>query len=320
MSETHKSLISRLVSVFGLTISLIWLGLSVICLGNWSGKLFYLIDVFSQPLLALGMAIALVLFLTKNKLSLGICIIACVLLWASLWIPNHNTHPQLDKNEKPIKLIFANMWIRNKSPEKILPWITREDPDIIVTIETSQKTQSALETLRPQYPYHKHLSEAYILSKFPISSHTHTKGISLNIFNLQTPQGEMIVNIAHLTRPWPYTDPNEQRAQLDRLADAVEAQDKGRIILVGDFNATLSAYNLKRFTTKTGLSPLAIDFGTWPVTMPAPLRIGIDNAFSGTDFVISNRKIGPFDGSDHMPVLIHISRSAHNNEAPAPAK
>ena len=302
--------IKRLSDLFWLGLGLICLGLSLNSLLNLAEARLYLLDIFSQPLLTLGLMLCLLLALMKRPLALGTTLLGCCLLFISLWLQIAPYSPKLSHASSPISIAFANLWVGNENPERFVEWVKQTKPDIVTTIENSPQSVQALKSLYGAYPFRHRHGETFILSKFEIITDKHSKTMSLSTYGIKTDEVEFDLSIVHLTRPWPYAPPSAQLDQIERLSAWIGANSSRPEVLLGDFNATPAAHNLRDFAQRSGLSPAPSALGTWPDALPAQLRISIDNGFISQEGKFTKRQVGPNSGSDHRPVRYEVSFEA----------
>lgn len=286
------------------------LGLSLICLINPHEYYLYLLDIFSLPLFAVMLGLMFAFVVVRQKPALRITLVALVVLGAAVWPQAFTTQRPADMSKPPVRLMFANIFIHNPTPKKIIPWITKENPDIIAVVERNPETATLLSaTLKTSHPYQystPNNSEIAIYSRYRIFQvpRFHLYGDYITV-RIATPNGPLTVIVTHLSHPG-HRNNWLQNFQLSRLYEAISSPECQACVIVGDFNTDMSGYLLADFARKFNLRPLANRVGTWPSILPGALRIGIDNAFAGKGINLSNRKVGPYNGSDHRPLLIDI--------------
>jgi endonuclease/exonuclease/phosphatase (EEP) superfamily protein YafD len=100
-----------------------------------------------------------------------------------------------------------------------------------------------------------------------------------------------------------------QYADIVALTAFVQSRP-GPLILAGDFNMAPWTVKLKTFTRATGLGRFNTFCPTWPVRRHdirlLPI-LPIDNVFASRDFASINLTVGPYLGSDHLPVIADIA-------------
>ncbi|MFT3996716.1 MAG: endonuclease/exonuclease/phosphatase family protein [Asticcacaulis sp.] len=306
----------RFLFVVGLIPGIALCLIALTCLLNPTGPRGYLLDIFSGPLLSIAVIATLLLALLRQRMAALLSLMAVLGLGLSLWSQFFPSAPPEVRTPAPVRLVFANLWVQNPTPERLLTWIDAQNPDLVAVIESGSKAQSSLiPTLEARYPYVARRFDTYIFSRYRLSRiRPRPIGYSLLTAKVHAPGGVFTLAVAHLTRPWPFADPKDQTAQLERLANDLgripETQHPERIVLTGDFNTTPSASGLKSLSRHLSLSPAPAITGTWPAQLPGPLRIGIDNVLAGPALSLHDRKVGPYYGSDHRPVRVDIYNAA----------
>jgi endonuclease/exonuclease/phosphatase (EEP) superfamily protein YafD len=113
-----------------------------------------------------------------------------------------------------------------------------------------------------------------------------------------------------LTHPLPPADAASVLARNQQLQGLASLRPKvdPALIVVGDLNTTPYSQVFKQFVRATGLRDSARGYGlrpTWPTDM-GPLGITIDYVLASPEFVALNRQVGPYAGSDHLPVVVEL--------------
>lgn len=216
-----------------------------------------------------------------------------------------------------VRVLFNNAWVRNPEPERLAAAVAAEDADVVALVEVGPRHLRALEPVLRRYP-HRIVSVAgrfrgrdpriLIASRHPLTLRASERrdGLAVTEVDVAAPGLPFRLVASHLTRPWPFDRPQAQHRQAERLARRILAGEPRRTLLVGDFNAVPAGAVLRRFAERTSLIPAPAPLGTWPSAVPAPLRIGIDNAFAGPELSLAARRVGPDTGSDHRPVLLTL--------------
>ncbi len=288
--------------------ALIAAALGLVCVMNPHRPLPYLIDIFSVPGLTFALVLAAALWAMRQQPAQWIAAGAVLIFLLATWPQAFPLQAAADRNSAPVRLVFANLLIRNEHPEKILPWIAKENPDIVALVEVNPFARDALiESLKSDRPYIVTRYDMVIASRFPLTdTRRGADGLSLLTTDVRAPGGDFVLAVAHLTRPWPFKPAQDQRGQFDRLDSTFAGLADHRFVLAGDFNTPPCASGLGDFLRARRLHAAPALFGTWPSLLPGLLRVTIDNAMASKDLNLSRRAAGPFDGSDHRPIVVDI--------------
>ena len=211
---------SRIFAVFLIMVSAVWTGLAIVCWLNLHDPRLYLIDIFTLPILSACLVWTLVMALARQK-SAGFLSAAALAGLVMAYAPQVFTNQPKPSNtgHSPIRILFNNLYVENRTPEAIRSAIAAEAPDIVVLVEVRlQEGRDPLKGLETAYPYREVYYDRVILSRFPISGATYSKHLSVTRLLIKTPDGPMDLVAVHLTRPWPFKRGN-QSDQIQRLTD-----------------------------------------------------------------------------------------------------
>lgn len=297
-----------LLSAFSTAVSLVAMTIGLICLVSPHRPLLLLIDIFTLPGLTGAAVWAAATWLLRQQPAKWIATGAVLVFVAAIWPQAFPHQAAPDRTKPPVRIVFANMLIRNHEPERILPWIAKENPDVVGMVEVNPFARQALiNGLKHDHPYVVTRYDVVIASRYPLTAARHGDvGFSLLTATVKAPGGDVTFAVTHLTRPWPYEDPSDQTGQLSRLGHALQPLSGRRFVLVGDFNTPPCASSLQGFLRARHLHAAGALFGTWNTLLPGLLRVNIDNAIASPDLNLSHRHVGPFDGSDHRPIVVDI--------------
>lgn len=282
------------------------------------GAVFDLAFQFASPALTVAVVLALAAAALRAPRLAGVAAVVCLGLWLSLrpqWSPEH---PPALPTERPVVVYFANVFWENHDVERIAASVAEAKPDVVAMVEVTRPLARNLDRLLPEHPYrtastpsqrYENGPRTLIASRWPVRvlASERRDGLAVVEAEVARPEGALRVVAVHLTRPWPFDDPEAQSRQIERLSERLRADSTDRLILVGDFNATPSGALLSRFAEDTGLRPAPAVLGTWPESAPAPLRIGIDNLFVGDGLTVESRRLGRPTGSDHRPIVALVA-------------
>lgn len=301
-------IVRGLFSALCTAIALAFVAAGFVCIANGHRHVFYLIDIFTLPILSGAVVLTLVLAAIRQVRAAVLGVIAVVLLGIAT-APQAFPHQGApDPASQPIKMIWANLYVLNPEPQKVLPWIDEKKPDIVAFVEVNHDARADLiDRLKANYPYMVVHYDMLIASRWPLAhAEPRPAGFALVTVTVKTPQGPLNLAVTHLTRPWPFTEPGDQPRQFARLKDSLSPLPPSRFLLAGDFNSTPSGAQLHDFAKGLDLHAAPAVTGTWRADLPGLLRVTIDNVLASSDLNLSSREVGPDDGSDHRPVYVEI--------------
>lgn len=226
-----------------------------------------------------------------------------------------------------LKVLTANLYVDNEeSPSVFIDLLAREKPDIVVLQETTAQWEQALSASR-LYP-HESSSEIRdrenikVYSRLPIRAETELKRAFTEEHAYKQPlRLELDLNGKPLflyafhpetpRRLWQWRDRN---AYLSAAADAVKGDlEKAPVIVAGDWNTPTWSPFFRNFLKQAGLASTA---GGWlqPVTRfsmkldtVAYIGASIDHVAVSPDIFLRERRVGPYFGSNHLPVIAELT-------------
>lgn len=211
-----------------------------------------------------------------------------------------------------LKVIHFNLFVRNTDAASVLAFLAREDADIVALVEVTPAWRQALAPLRARYPYRmdcwQRRCDVALYAKLPWrqarSGLGQPDGFPIQEATFDLADGPLTLFGVHLARPF-YGPLGAQFEQAKRLAARIAATD-GHKLLVGDLNAVPWGAVLGEIEDRTGLVRLGALDGTWPSILPWPLQITIDHALADPSLAPGAVRIGPYLGSDHLPVIVQL--------------
>jgi endonuclease/exonuclease/phosphatase (EEP) superfamily protein YafD len=227
---------------------------------------------------------------------------------------------EFPKNDARISLLIANVLMDNRAAGAFLDIAHRDNPDIILTVETDQWWEKALRPLEESYPYRvkNPLGNTYgmlVYSRLEIID----PEIRF-ILNDQIPSMHMAVALPsgdrlflHFVHPDPpnpryATETTQRDAEVLIVGREVEQRGKPTIV-AGDFNDVAWSRTTRLFQKTSGLLDPRIGRGmhnTYNAKNPL-MRWPLDHVFHSDHFKLVRMKRGPAWGSDHFPVFIELS-------------
>ena len=221
------------------------------------------------------------------------------------------------KNE--ISIVSSNVYQDNRNTIGCLSVIGRQDPDIVLLLETDQYWYKGTEKLKEKYPHQVlvPLENTYgmlLYSKFklvnPEVRYLVDDEIPSIITKVELPSGKLItLHCVHPTPPVPGENLYATERDKELLLVAKEVKENpAPTIVVGDLNDVAWSHTTKLFTKISGTLDPRIGrgfFNTFHAKYPF-LRFPLDHVFCTTDFkLVTMRRLENFN-SDHFPIFIAL--------------
>jgi endonuclease/exonuclease/phosphatase (EEP) superfamily protein YafD len=219
------------------------------------------------------------------------------------------------EDRREIKIVTFNILWRNDEAEKVAQYLMREDADIVLLQEVTERHLAVLRPLLARRYPHSHvclgrrLCRSAIFAKRPWLSieHVHRGEDTPEVISAAFDDAELGrfhlygVHAAVPSRP-------RQARQVDWLI-ARRLATAGPVILAGDFNMTPWSYRMQRLLAAAGLNRHATFLRSWPtggqLGLPAP-AILIDHVLTTPDIRTVSIEAGPNLGSDHLPIVARL--------------
>ena len=301
-------LLRRVFAVFCTLIALVPMAVAAVCLATMHRPLFYLIDIFTLPALSLTVVMTIAFLALRQPVAAGACTAAVIVFIIALAPQAFPGHPTATPGKRPLRMVFANLYIYNPHPERLIGFIEAQNPDIVATVETGERAHLILmPSLEAIYPYHTYFGQTSILSRFPIDNIAHSSyELSFVTADIATPSGIVHLGVSHFAEPLPLGNP-KQAAQTQYIEANAAAPGQRNTVIVGDFNSDFSAFRLQEMASDLGLHALGAPSGTWPTFLPSFFRIAIDNAMAGDAWHLGHRTVSPPFGSDHRAIAFDLT-------------
>ena len=225
-----------------------------------------------------------------------------------------------DDMGKEISIISANVLQKNKEYHKLIELVINIEPDILLTTETNEQWEEALEELEDDFSFtHKVALE----NRYGMHFYTKLKAIEIKEYFLlsdETPSIEAHLEDdngnrfvfwgIHPPPPSPTEKPTSKQSDAELMKVAKMITNTGYpSIVVGDFNDVCWSRSTKLFAKISKLKDVRLGrgvFGTFPVK-PGIFRFPLDLIFSSNGIkVIEIEKLSKI-GSDHLPIFSKFS-------------
>jgi endonuclease/exonuclease/phosphatase (EEP) superfamily protein YafD len=284
---------------------------------GWFGELHWFLDLFNHfqaQYFCFLLLATITLVLLRNfrlaAIAFGLLLIPGIRL-APLYLPT-----RIDPNGPVLRVACFNVLTHNRRYEDAVSWIRETSPDFIYLPEANEDWERGIAPLADAYP---HKVDVFIPGNFGFSfrSKHHlvrheihllgTMEIPLLEAVVATPHGEVTVFGAHPVPPVTRFWANERDTYLARLS-AIAAKTHGRLVILGDLNATRWSHSLAPFFAQ-GIRDTAVGHGfsaTWMRENPL-MAVPIDHIFERGFAGTIRRWTGPALGSDHRPVVADLA-------------
>lgn len=271
-----------------------------------------------------GAALLVVCFLSVKRR--GMALAALLLAVPNAWyvgpylVRTFQPESPVSASDDEALLVSLNLHYRNREGSRVLEYLQRKQPDVLVLTELTPYWVTMLRPFTATYPYWMSLDRRSpwglgVFSRYPLenarSSGLGVRG-SVNVLTtVALPGGPLQLVAAHLSSPGRPARAAQRNAQLANLAVLVEdmagaADGPPRRLVVGDLNITPYSPYLRDFLERTGLRDARRSVaGTWPTWFP-PLQIQIDHCLADPAARVLRVTHGPDVGSDHYPLEVRL--------------
>lgn len=221
-----------------------------------------------------------------------------------------------------ISALSLNVLQTNRDYARTIRLIEREDPDVVLLLETDEAWEAALRPVIDRYPHWSsapldNLYGLIFLSRLPVDEAEITWLIDTetpSVFaTLSTAAGARFRYIGlHPRPPQPGEDTQKRDAEI-AIAARHARETHLPVLAMGDFNDVAWSRTSQMFKRIGGYLDPRIGRGlyaTFPANLPF-LRWPLDHVFLSPDFTLIDMKVLENVGSDHLPVIATVCLSPH---------
>ncbi|MDH5620944.1 MAG: endonuclease/exonuclease/phosphatase family protein [Gammaproteobacteria bacterium] len=217
----------------------------------------------------------------------------------------------------PLKLMHANVYSGNRQYDRLLALVELEKPDLVFLQEVTPEWLAGTQPLLEGYPYtYAEPSTGNfgiaVFSRIPFSEVRHVASPPLGyptlIATVMVDAEPLTVISSHPTIPMGGPLYEARNDQLQSVADLVR-EERGKLVLLGDFNASTWDRHFRQLEVSTGLMSVRRGFGvlpTWPTFLPFAM-IPIDHALVSDGISVVDARTGTRIGSDHLPLIVTLA-------------
>lgn len=272
---------------------------------HWGLQLWWLALLGALPALWLG-----------DWIAFALCL-AVAAYWSVMLFTRR---PQAAEGGAPLlRIVSANLLHANDAFARAVDTITALDPDVVVLCETTPPARAAFRALEARLPHAldtcaaESLYGLVILSRFPLTERS--RGVGEDPLprhlaaDLETASGGVSLVAIHPTNPLRVPRAHRIPGEFAAVGELCR-RSAGDLVLIGDCNAAGWSRHLRRLERETGL---ANDGGlrpSWPVWLPAPLRLPLDHVWVRGRLTLDHARLGRSFGSDHLPLVAEIGRKS----------
>ncbi len=238
------------------------------------------------------------------------------------------------KDGKTIALYTANVLQKNKKPEQLVADFKRNNPDIILLVETDEEWMKYVTAhLHADYTYKKEipLSNTYgmlLYSKFelinPEIKFLVDKEIPSIHSKVKLPSGDILqLYTIHPTPPMPQHNPlsTDRDSEMMKIA-FLSKKSKYPVIVMGDFNDVAWSNTTSLFQNVGELLDMRKGRGFYNTfnANSVLMRWPLDHIFVSAEFRIIDIKLGEDINSDHFPTFAKLSYEPEKAASQEPKK
>ncbi|QEY59717.1 endonuclease [Pseudomonas sp. C27(2019)] len=278
--------------------------------------------------LAAGLLIVHCVFLDLNMPLAWLLIAATALcfVWQLCWVlpytliwPHEVKTAKSADPDRQLSIITANVLQTNRNSDALIDLVSQHQPDILVTLESSQWWQDRLEVLATEMPHSvkcplENLYGMHVYSRLPFSqeqiSYLVEDGVPSIHLCLQLRSGDTVQ--MHFVHPAP-PSPTENSESIERDAELIViakrvAETEQPVIVTGDLNDVAWSATTRLFRKISGLLDPRVGrgmFNTFHVSFPF-LRWPLDHLFHSSHFTVKHIQRLPSIGSDHFSLFTKL--------------
>lgn len=217
-----------------------------------------------------------------------------------------------------ISVLVSNVLTPNNKYDKLIKLIDRENPDLVLTLESDSVWEKQLEVIEEEYPHTvkiplKNLYGMHLYSKLELEDIKIKYLISEEIPSIhgkvKLRSGTRVnIHCLHPKPPSPSEDDTSTNRDAELLLVGKEINGKKATLVFGDLNDVAWSRTTKLFMRLSGLLDPRIGRGfynTFHAQYPV-FRWPLDHVFHSSDFLLQKLKRLEKMGSDHFPIFIQL--------------
>ncbi len=275
----------------------------------WEHPLAWWLDLFTHwqwLYLLVGASCALWLLQSHRilpLLGLGILITATFIMTA-------DSLPLADarRPDQGLRVVSANLYFNQPTPEALLQWIAQQNPDIVVLQEVSSAHITAIQQIfndlhQTLYPREDPFGLA-VLSRLPLIAQQYLDDAAdTPVLRLLLDWHSHTIALSAVHPMPPISAHAHHRRSASLLREIAWGQTQASpLLMVGDLNATPWSVTLHHLA-KAQHYRIADPVPTWPALFPV---LRLDNILGSAHWESRHHRVGPALGSDHRPISAEL--------------
>lgn len=237
----------------------------------------------------------------------------------SLFFPKEVKTGQPRPGCKKISILTSNVLMPNRSANKLIDLVRKHSPDILVTLESNEWWETALEELHEEYPFRvpvpkDNLYGMHVYSKLELRNVEVSYLVEKDVpsVSCQAMLNENFGICCYFVHPAPPSPTENETAkprdvELFKIAKQVNP-DKYPTIVTGDLNDVAWSPTTRKFKQLSRLKDPRVGrafLNTFHVKYPFA-RWPLDHIFHSYHFSVSHIRRLPSIDSDHFPLLSEL--------------
>ena len=251
---------------------------------------------------------------SRAMVALSVALIA----WAAVPLaPYWISRPEQAHGRK-LKFIAWNVLWENPTKDLALPWLERQDADVLLLTECTDDWRERLSPLKEKFPHQISSGRdgaegMWLLSRYPLDA-PDADGMAAAkpwiTTIMHAPDGPVRIIGMHPRTPRSGQRFDQRNQQYDHAAE-IAVNAKMPSVLLGDLNCTPFSPWFSRLLNRGNLRDSALGFGLHSTWTSNGICLPIDHILISEDWRVVERKVYPdWMGSDHRPVIAVLALPA----------
>ncbi len=218
-----------------------------------------------------------------------------------------------------LRVMVSNVLMSNRNTQALLDLVATHRPHVLVTLESDDRWQQQLDTLKADYPFTIQCAQdnqygMHVYARLPLEDGRVDFLVEDDVPSMQArirmPSGQVVQ--AHFVHPAP-PSPTENDASTERDAELLMvarrvADATVPVIVTGDLNDVAWSRTTRRFRKLSHLLDPRVGRGMFNTFHAGHwfLRWPLDHIFHSDHFTLRSISRLPSIGSDHFPLLTEL--------------